>query len=272
MKKLNYIFLLVACTFTQAQVMITAGVTATPSPNRDAALELYSQNRNKGLLMPKVSLAATNNPSPLPSHIAGITVYNTNTATATALTSVTPGFYYNDGTSWNKLEVQTPTIGDIKHSSTATDHEGWYLLNGRTVSTLPAAAQTNATSLGFSTILPDSSDKFLKAKSASETLGATSGSTSVTLARVNLPSTTYNATTTSAGAHTHTYNDRASGVTDSVEGGNNQTVVDNDSQISTTASAGAHTHTYNLSTGGSSTPLNLTPKYLSTYIFVYLGQ
>ena len=112
----------------------------------------------------------------------------------------------------------------------------------------------------------------LQQRLAKERLGTTSGSTSVILAKANLPNTTYNATTTSAGAHTHTYNDRASGITDSVEGGSNRTVVDNDSETSTTSSAGAHTHTYNLSTGGSSTPLNLTPKYLSTYIFVYLGQ
>lgn len=272
MKKLNYIFLTLACSFFQAQVLITAGNTASPSPNRDAALELYSQNSNKGLLMPKVALVATDNPSPLPSHIAGITVYNTATATATALTSITPGFYYNDGTSWSKLEVQLPTVGDIKYSSTAADHEGWYLLNGRATSTLPIAAQTNATSLGFSAAIPDSSDRFLKSKSATETLGAIGGNSSATLLRANLPNTVYNATTTSAGLHAHGYNDRASGTTTSIEVGSTKTVVDNDSTTSTTGSAGAHTHTYNLSTGGSSTPLNLQPKYLSAYIFVYLGQ
>ncbi|WP_080780339.1 hypothetical protein [Chryseobacterium phocaeense] len=272
MKKINYIILLLAAfNGLNAQVLITAGTSPTPVPNTQAVLELYSKDQNKGLLMPKVALTATNNASPLPSHIAGMTVYNTNTTT-TALTGVTPGFYYNDGTSWSRLEVQLPNTGDIKYSSTAPDHDGWYLLNGRAISTLPAAVQARATALGFSTTLPDSTDRYLKSRSGSETLGTTGGSTSVTLAQANLPNVTYNATTVSAGSHNHTYNDRASGVTASAEGGSTRTVVDNDSNTSTTSSAGDHSHTFSVSTGGSNTPLNLQPKYLSAYMFVYLGQ
>ncbi|TDX94448.1 hypothetical protein [Chryseobacterium daecheongense] len=273
MKKAHYIFFLfVLCIIGKAQVMIIDGVHPSPTPNTQAILELYSQNQNKGLLMPKVALTATNNASPLPSHIAGMTVYNTATSTAAPLTGVTPGFYYNDGTSWNRLEVQLPNIGDIKYSSIASDHDGWYLLNGRVLSGLPAAAQTAATSLGFTTTLPNSADRYLKAKTGSETLGSNGGNTSVTLTQANLPNITYNATTSTSGTHNHTYNDRASGVTNSAEGGNNKIVVDNDSNISTTSTDGAHTHTFSVSTGGSNTPINLEPKYLSTYIFVYLGQ
>lgn len=271
MKKL--IFAIIFYSFTShAQVMITNGTSASAVPNSNALLQLYSQNNNKGLLMPKVSLITTDNPSPLPSHIAGMTVYNTNTSTATTLTSVTPGIYYNDGTSWNKMEVQTPTIGDIKYSNVSTDHDGWYLLDGRAVSTLSSSAQTAAGSLGFTTAIPNSADRYLKAKSASETLGAAGGNTSVVLTQANLPNVIYNATTSSTGAHSHAYNDRASGTVNSIEAGSTKTVVDNDSTISTTSSAGAHTHTFSVSTGGSSTPLSLQPKYLSAYIFVYLGQ
>ncbi|MBB6372511.1 hypothetical protein [Chryseobacterium shigense] len=271
MKRINYIILLLATfNIANAQVLITVGTSPSPVPNTQAILELYSQGQNKGLLMPKVSLTATNNASPLPGHIAGMTVYNTNTTT-TALTGVTPGFYYNDGINWNKLEVQLPTVGDIKYSSTAPDHDGWYLLNGRAVSTLPAAVQTRAASLGFSTTLPNSSDRYLKSRSGSETLGSTGGSTSTALTQANLPNVTYNTTTVSSGTHNHTYNDRASGTTNSSEGGSNMTVVDNDATTSTTSSTGAHAHTFSVSTGGSNTPLNLEPKYLSAYVFVYLG-
>lgn len=273
MKKIIFAILLTSFTsFLSAQVLITNGTPGNPTPNPNALLEIYSKNNNKGLLMPKVSLITTDNPSPFPGHITGMTVYNTNTTTATALTSVTPGIYYNDGSSWNKMEVQIPTVGDIKYSNVATDHDGWYLLNGRAVSTLSATAQSAASSLGFTALLPDSSDRYLKAKSASETLGATGGNTAVTLTQANLPNITYNATTSNTGAHSHTYNDRASGIVNSVEAGNTKTVVDNDATTSTTSSAGAHTHTFSISTGGSGTPLNLQPKYLSAYIFVYLGQ
>ncbi|GAA5086535.1 hypothetical protein GCM10023210_08510 [Chryseobacterium ginsengisoli] len=273
MKKLVFAIILLSInSFINAQVLITNGIPTNPTPNPNALLEIYSQNNNKGLLMPKVSLVTTDNPNPLSSHIAGMTVYNTNTSTTTTLTSVTPGIYYNDGTSWNKLEVQTPTVGDVKYSNVTTDHDGWYLLDGRLISSLSSTAQTAASSLGFTSVLPNSADRYLKAKSASETLGAAGGNTSVVLTQANLPNNTYNTTTSSTGAHNHTYNDRASGTVNSIESGSTKTVVDNDFAISTTSSAGAHTHTFSISTGGSSTPLNLQPKYLSAYIFVYLGQ
>jgi microcystin-dependent protein len=274
MKKFNYLFiLLLTCFLSKAQVMVTNGVPANPTPNTNAILELYSVNHNKGLLMPKVSLAATDNPSPLPAHIAGITVYNTNTAAVTQLTSVSPGLYYNNGTSWNRLEVEAPATGDIKYSSTATDHDGWYLLNGRNISTLSATAQASATSLGFTTTLPNSADRFLKAKAATETLGAVGGNSSATLTQANLPNVAYtNVATQTTGAHTHTYNDRANGSLQSTEGGTTQTVVDDGAATLATSALAAHTHTFSISTGGSGTPLNLQPKYLSAYIFVYLGQ
>lgn len=122
--------LLVFTVCFKAQVLITDDPNMSKPLSTDAVLELYSLNNNKGLLMPKVSLLSTNNPSPIAAHLAGLTVYNTNTATVTSDTRVSPGFYYNDGISWNRVEVQAPTIGDVKYSAVATDHEGWYLLNG----------------------------------------------------------------------------------------------------------------------------------------------
>jgi microcystin-dependent protein len=253
--------------------MITSGVPANPTPSNNAILQLYSENPNKGLLMPKVSLTATDNPSPFPNHLAGITVYNTNTSTVNNLTSVSPGIYYNDGVSWNRMEVQAPTVGDIKYSSTPDDHDGWYLLNGRAVSTLSSTARNNAAAVGFTTTLPNSTDRFLKAKSGTETLGTTAGNTSVTLTQANLPNVTYtNIVTQTTGAHSHTYNDRANGALNSTEGSTTQTVVDDGFTTLNTTSAGAHTHTFSISTGGSGTALNLQLKYLSAYIFVYLGQ
>lgn len=267
----NLIFLLLFISgFSTAQVKITDNLTS-PTPNSDAVLQLESINKNKGLLMPKVSLTATTNPSPLASHIAGITVYNISNVNPALPTGVTPGLYYNDGNSWLKVEAQIPTFGDIKYSSLAADHQGWYLLNGRTLASLPVVPRANATALGL-TVIPNATDRFLKARaSAAETLGALSGSSSVTLVRANLPNTAYNGSTISAGAHTHNYNDRASGEVASTES-SVTSVVDNGFEVNNTSNAGAHTHTFSIPSGGSGTPLDLEPKYLSTYIFVYLGQ
>jgi hypothetical protein len=272
MKKNIFILIIITlCNIIRAQVKVTDGVSSSPTPNSDAILELESINKNKGLLMPKVSLTATDNPSPLPSHIAGLTVYNTNLLNPTSSTGITPGFYYNDGISWNKVAAQQSDIGDIKYSSVSTDHDGWYLLNGRAVNTLSATAQANAASLGFTTTLPNGTDRYLKSKTGTETLGAAAGSTTVTLTQANLPNTAYNVSTLSAGAHTHTYNDRASGAVNSSES-TVTAVVDDGSNTSTTSSAGAHTHTFSIPLGGSGTPLDLEPKNLSAYIYVYLGQ
>lgn len=273
MKKINYIsiILIAFCNIFHAQVKITDGVSNSPTANKDAILELESINKNKGLILPKVSLTATDNPSPIPVHIAGLTVYNTNIANPTAATGVSPGFYYNDGTSWDRLEVQTPSVGDIKYSSVSTDHDGWYLLNGRQITSLPSAAQTNSSSLGFTNTLPNSTDRYLKAKTGTEVLGSTAGNTNITLTQANLPNTAYSASTLSSPTHNHTYSDRASGLVNSSES-TTTSVIDNGSATSTTSSAGAHAHTFSIPLGGSGTPLDLEPKYLSTYIFVYLGQ
>jgi len=273
MKKINYIsiLLIALCNILQAQVKITDGVSSSPTVHKDAILELESINKNKGLIMPKVSLTATDNPSPIPTHIAGLTVYNTNIANPTAATGVTPGFYYNDGISWNRLEVQIPNVGDIKYSSLPTDHDGWYLLNGRQINSLPATAQPNASALGFTNTLPNSTDRYLKAKTGTEVLGSTAGNTNIILTQANLPNTAYNVSTLSSPTHNHTYSDRASGAIQSSESSVTG-VIDNGSTNSTTSSAGAHTHTFSIPLGGSGTPLDLEPKYLSAYIFVYLGQ
>lgn len=273
MKKIFGFFILaMGVQALNAQVLISDGPVNSPVPNFDAILELRSVSNNKGILMPKVSLTATNNSSPFASHMAGITVYNTARSTITALTAVTPGFYYNDGTSWQKLEVQLPTIGDIKYASQSADHDGWYLLDGRAISSLATLPANNATSVGFTTNIPNSSDKFLKAKTGVEILGNTGGDTFVNLVQANLPNITYSGNTSTNGNHNHQYNDRASGITSSTEVGSTRTIVDNTTGTLITGSSGNHNHTFTVSTGGSGTPLNLQPKYLSTYIFVYLGQ
>lgn len=71
-------------------------VGGTPAINANAMLEIESTN--KGLLLPRLELVSTTNPSPLNVHVAGMTVYNTKKQN-----DVVAGFYYNDGTKWQQM-------------------------------------------------------------------------------------------------------------------------------------------------------------------------
>ena len=72
----------------------------TATPDASAALEVSSTS--KGLLIPRVSLTATNSASPITSPLISLLVYNTNTSVA-GTTQVTPGYYFWNGTSWIRL-------------------------------------------------------------------------------------------------------------------------------------------------------------------------
>ena len=91
------LLLIVATLFVglaNAQVKIGANPTTI---NSSSILEIESSN--KGFLMPRVALTATNSAGPLAAHVAGMIIYNTATA-GTAPNNVVPGVYYNDGTRW----------------------------------------------------------------------------------------------------------------------------------------------------------------------------
>lgn len=133
MKKLfskNALLLIVATLFfgfSNAQVKIGENPT---SINPSSILEIESAN--KGFLMPRIALTATNSASPLASHVAGMVIYNTATA-GTAPNTVVPGIYYNDGTRWiassntiasadttDDAWVNNPTAGRVELSKTST--------------------------------------------------------------------------------------------------------------------------------------------------------
>lgn len=52
--------------------------------------------------------------------------------------------------------VETPAIGDIKNDAQSTDHNGWYLMNGRAIADLPMPLQKKANTLGFKERLTES--------------------------------------------------------------------------------------------------------------------
>lgn len=84
------------------------------NPNSDSLLEVGDGTDTGGVLLPRVSLTATNSPSPLSVDVAGMIVYNTNT-NGSGTTAVSPGFYFNDGTDW----VRITNKGDWKLTGNA---------------------------------------------------------------------------------------------------------------------------------------------------------
>ena len=87
---------------------VTIGSPTKPDENAILDLkEAADGTATKGLLMPRVALVSTNLPAPLASHVAGMTVYNTAVSEEGEVNYVSPGFYYNDGTKWERLHLGT---------------------------------------------------------------------------------------------------------------------------------------------------------------------
>ena len=73
-----------------------------PAPDASAVLDISSTN--KGLLVPRVALSATNLTTPVTAPATGLMVFNT--ATAGVLpNNVTPGYYFWSGTNWLRFDT-----------------------------------------------------------------------------------------------------------------------------------------------------------------------
>jgi hypothetical protein len=107
-KKELLLFVSAVCFSLHLQAQVTIG--AGEPPHDDALLDL-KENRNgtatKGLLFPRVSLEAANLAKPMKSHVAGMTVYNyANSPKGTSSENyISPGFYYNTGKRWERLNI-----------------------------------------------------------------------------------------------------------------------------------------------------------------------
>ncbi len=264
-KKLIVLLFTAASFVTKAQV----NVGANSAPNTDAMLEISGSS--KGLLLPRVTLSSASTASPLSSHVAGMTVYNTATA-GTGTAAVTPGYYYNDGLQWQRLQAgTTPVTGDVKYGYQTVDHSGWIKLDGRAKSSLTTTQQAQATALGIGANLPDISDKTIAGVSATKTLNTTGGNSSVSLTQGNLPNVNFTGTTSTDGAHTHTYAKPYDCIDCSALAypANNN---DGNFFSATTSSSGSHFHTATVSSGGSGTTVSVQNPYLALNGFIYLGS
>lgn len=168
--------------------------------------------------------------------------------------------------------VKAQKVGDVKYGLQTADHNGWYLMNGRALGTLSATAGNNALSIGITGTLANASDKILKSKSSTESMGSVGGSNTMVLSQASLPNYVVTAVTDISGSHTHVWRDSH----DSNMGGNGTTgssyLHQNIAETRTTASDGDHSHTLpNISSGGSAAPISVLPSFVSVNVFIYLG-
>jgi len=278
-RKITLLFFLLVCEINFSQVGI-----GTTSPNSDAVLDVFSTK--SGVLIPRIELIGTDNFVPMSNHVSGMIVYNTATS-GSGQTAVMPGFYYNNGVQWVRLEPLTTALGDIKHSILTADHNGWYLLDGRNLTLLPASVQTKAAGIGFSANLPDANDRFLKGKSSSESLMSQGGNSTRVLTQANLPDVTFSGIANTSGNHTHDYEDKYHGTTETLNlvtgllgilGGIVLNILNNDiasgvvsSHTSVSTMNGSHSHTATITTGGSGAALPVA-SHMVVNTFVYLGK
>jgi hypothetical protein len=124
--------------------------------------------------------------------------------------------YIRQDSSWVPARSARNNPGDIKSSFAVNDHAGWVKMDGRLTSALTPTQAAIASSLGFTTNLPDATDAVMVQNAAA--LGTVAGSWAISQA--NLP----NISVASAGAHTHT-------------------AASSGAHTHTAASGGAHTHT-----------------------------
>lgn len=177
--------------------------------------------------------------------------------------------------------------GDVKSSMLSTAHGYWVPMTGGGIPSFGAACATTL-SLGG---IPNLADKVLM----NAALASSGGAASVSLTVANLPvlfaqgvsnnpSLEHTHTFPDGGVHSHSalgdgaflkngfdgYVTFRPGVGSS-HGFSTRTGSTTTSHSHTVSSAGAHTHTAEIATGGSGTPIDLSPSYLGVTHFICLG-
>jgi hypothetical protein len=103
LKGLMYLFCILSLKTGFSQ---NVGISSTSSFVPDASAALDVSYTNKGLLIPRVALTATNSAGPITAPATSLLVYNTATA-GTAPNNVIPGYYYWNGVAWAALSTGT---------------------------------------------------------------------------------------------------------------------------------------------------------------------
>lgn len=288
-KSLLPIILLTTFNMVYSQIGIN---TAEPH----ATLDIKAQNptgisaNTDGILIPRIDRQRAQNMATVKvPTIVYINDYTTGSQTAKAQNIDTNGFYYYNGIVWEKINkpLLSYPIGSIIQSFKSTDYDGWYLLDGRAISTLPVGAQAMAISLGLTTNLYNATDRTLKTKSVTENVGDIGGSNSFAILQNNLPNinltTNISGTALSSGLHAHDTDTGGSflyaGTNVSNNGSGNGSNISpslfGGVGIGKTGVSGDHDHTFTgtITTNlGSGQSLDNRSAYLSVNTFIYLGQ
>ncbi len=104
MNKKILLFLTFAILFSTRLFSQNVGINTTgTTPAASAGLDV--DFTDKGVLLPRVALTAKNAAGPITSPATSLIVYNTATA-GTAPNNVNPGYYYWNGTSWDRLRTE----------------------------------------------------------------------------------------------------------------------------------------------------------------------
>lgn len=122
LKKIRNVLFLSALVFTTTSNVFSQNVginSSGASPDASAGLDV--DFTDKGVLIPRVALTATNSASPITSPTTSLLVYNTATA-GTKPRDVYPGFYYWDGNGWARLldDISQKTVLSANVATTAT--------------------------------------------------------------------------------------------------------------------------------------------------------
>lgn len=137
MRKLTFNSILFAALFftgNQAWSQNVAINTTGAAPAASAMLDVVSNNR--GLLIPRLALTATNVAAPVTAPATSLMVYNTATAGAVP-NNVFPGYYYWDGAKWVRMATGNPSTNDA------------WLLTGNTGTLAPTTALGTAMNNNF---------------------------------------------------------------------------------------------------------------------------
>lgn len=168
--------------------------------------------------------------------------------------------------------------GSIKHSYQTADHDGWYLLDGRDISTLSADAQTIAKSVfgSSATTIPDARDKYMLSVQGSSVGTVNAGSAmTATISQANLPTnaTVSGITLSTSGNHNHAnawwLNWSFGECYYTSNSGTARLQFINNINTNTVS----HSHTVTMAIGSSS-PTAISTQPASVYLntFVYLGE
>jgi hypothetical protein len=181
-------------------------------------------------------------------------------------------YYYYDGSSWKALINPVFTPGDVKYGYQKVDHQGWILLNGRSIGTLSTSQKAVAAFLNIVGNLPNIADKNIVGV-GTNLLNTTGGSSSITINQNQLPNVTL--TTSSDGAHMHNIGKVANYLLSPLSlilGGLGVSIPNGPLDSSNmTSSNGGHTHTIPINGGVTQQSLNIQNPYIALNGFIYLG-